>query len=133
MAFKNPWKLKSTGRRKQAVARAYLAPGKGEVSINNRNLEDYFSRVIHRSKVEDPFHVTQSLGKFKTHITVQGGGSSGQAEAIRHAISRALEKISEENRASLKKAGFLTRDARIVERKKYGQRGARRRFQYSKR
>jgi small subunit ribosomal protein S9 len=110
-----------------------LAPGDGSIEINGRKLEDYFPRILNRSKVQQPFQLTQTEGQFRTHVTVRGGGSSGQSEAVRHGIARALEGISPEHRQQLKKAGFLTRDARTVERKKYGQRGARRRFQYSKR
>ena len=133
MAMKNPYEQQGVGRRKAAVARVYLASGDGSFEINGRTLKEYFPRMLHQKALSQPFEVTKSTQKFRTKVTVDGGGINGQAEAIRLGIARALEKISEENRKELKKAGFLTRDARIVERKKYGQRGARRRFQYSKR
>lgn len=121
------------GRRKTAVARVYLRPGNGAVSINHRTLEDYFPSEILRTIVNQPFTVTAELGKFDVYVNVQGGGISGQAEAIRMAIARALTDNNPESRPALKKEGFLTRDPRMVERKKYGRRKARRRFQFSKR
>lgn len=131
--MKNPYTHQGVGRRKTAVARVYLAPGKGDMEINGRRLEDYFPRVSHRMEINRPFEVTKSMGRFRIHVTVAGGGANGQAEAVRHGIARALQGISDEHRAALKGAGLLTRDSRSVERKKYGQSGARRRFQYSKR
>jgi small subunit ribosomal protein S9 len=124
---------RAVGRRKTAVARAYLAPGKGELVINGKTLEEYFPRLRHQAEVKKPFVLTQSLSRFRSKVTVQGGGATGQAEAVRHAFARVLEEMGEEFRTQLKKAGLLTRDSRTVERKKYGRAGARRRFQYSKR
>ena len=122
------------GRRKAAVARVYLSAGKGNITINDRPLENYFAEDSLRYIVNQPFAVTESLGKFDAKITIVGGGIKGQAEAIRLGIARALcEADKEAYRSTLKAAGFLTRDAREVERKKPGQPGARRRFQFSKR
>ncbi|HEY0708305.1 MAG TPA: 30S ribosomal protein S9 [Polyangia bacterium] len=125
--------LYSTGRRKKAIARVWLQPGNGKVAINQRSLEDYFGRETSRMVFRQPLELTETTGQFDVFCSVRGGGLSGQAEAIRHGISRALTKANPELRASLKKAGYLTRDSRSRERKKYGQRGARARFQYSKR
>ena len=122
------------GRRKAAVARVYLVAGKGNVTINGRPLEDYFKEDALRYIVNQPFAVTETEGKFDTKVTIVGGGTKGQAEAIRLGIARALCEVDKEAyRSALKAAGFLTRDAREVERKKPGQPGARRRFQFSKR
>ena len=122
------------GRRKAAVARVYLTAGKGTVSVNGRDLENYFALESLRYIVNQPFEVTGTLGQFDVKITVVGGGIKGQAEAIRLGIARALSELDREAyRSALKAAGFLTRDAREVERKKPGQPGARRRFQFSKR
>ena len=122
------------GRRKAAVARVYLAAGAGNVTINGRSLEDYFAEDSLRYIVNQPFAVTETIGKFDAKITIVGGGIKGQAEAIRLGIARALCEVDKEAyRSALKTAGFLTRDAREVERKKPGQPGARRRFQFSKR
>ena len=122
------------GRRKAAVARVYLVAGKGELLINDRPLDSYFAEESLRYIVNQPFTVTGTEGQFDTKITVDGGGIKGQAEAIRLGISRALcEADKEAYRSTLKAAGFLTRDPREVERKKPGQPGARRRFQFSKR
>ena len=122
------------GRRKAAVARVYLTAGKGNVTINDRPLEDYFKEEALRYIVNQPFTVTETLGQFDAKITLAGGGIKGQAEAVRLGIARALCEIDKEAyRSALKAAGFLTRDAREVERKKPGQPGARRRFQFSKR
>ena len=122
------------GRRKAAVARVYLTAGKGNVTINDRPLEEYFGMDSLRYIVNQPFAVTETEGKFDTKVTIAGGGTKGQAEAIRLGIARALCEIDKEAyRSALKAAGFLTRDAREVERKKPGQPGARRRFQFSKR
>jgi small subunit ribosomal protein S9 len=123
----------ATGRRKQAVARVWLQPGSGKVEINQRSLEDYFGRETSRMVFNQALELTESTGKFDVFVNVAGGGLSGQADAIRHGISRALIKIDPALRPPLKKAGYLTRDARAKERKKYGQRGARARFQFSKR
>ena len=122
------------GRRKAAVARVYLTAGKGNVTINDRPLEDYFKEEALRYIVNQPFEVTETLGQFDVKITLVGGGIKGQAEAVRLGIASALCEVDKEAyRSALKAAGFLTRDAREVERKKPGQPGARRRFQFSKR
>ncbi|MGH7824146.1 MAG: 30S ribosomal protein S9 [Candidatus Binatia bacterium] len=123
----------ATGRRKTSVARVYLRPGKGSISINQRSLEEYFGRETARMIVMQPFGVTQTAGSFDIEVNVRGGGSSGQAGAIRHGITRALMEANPDLRSPLKKAGFVTRDPRAVERKKYGRHKARKRPQYSKR
>jgi small subunit ribosomal protein S9 len=123
----------ATGRRKEAVARVWLQPGSGKVAINRRSLEEYFGRETSRMVFRQPLELTETTGSFDVFVNVSGGGLSGQAAAIRHGISRALTKIDAAYRPPLKKAGYLTRDARAKERKKYGQRGARARFQFSKR
>ena len=123
----------ATGRRKTSVARVYLKEGKGSVLVNDQTLEDYFGRETARMIVLQPFQVTHTQGNFDTEVNVQGGGISGQAGAIRHGITRALIQISPDFRSPLKKAGFVTRDPRAVERKKYGRHKARKRPQYSKR
>jgi small subunit ribosomal protein S9 len=123
----------ATGRRKCAVARVWMSPGSGKVTVNRRSLEDYFSRPVLRLVVQQALELTETEGKLDLDINVTGGGTSGQAAAVKHGISRALEKMNAELRPTLKKAGFLTRDARVKERKKYGRRGARARFQFSKR
>jgi small subunit ribosomal protein S9 len=125
--------ITATGRRKTSVARVFLRPGKGALSINSRSLEEYFGRETARMIVLQPFDVTQTVGNFDIEVNVKGGGSSGQAGAIRHGITRALMKVNSEFRSPLKKAGFVTRDPRAVERKKYGRHKARKRPQYSKR
>ncbi|AEH45240.1 ribosomal protein S9 [Thermodesulfatator indicus DSM 15286] len=131
---KNPERFYATGKRKTAIARVWIMPGSGKFKVNNKDFEDYFSdNVVARHVVEQPFNVTGTSGKFDIICTVKGGGKSAQAEAIRHGVARALIVYNEELRPSLKKAGFLTRDARVKERKKYGLRGARRGQQYSKR
>ena len=122
------------GRRKTAVARVYLTEGTGNIVINGRPLEDYFKEETLRYVVLQPYTATETLGKFDTKVTLVGGGTKGQAEAVRLGIARALCEIDKEAyRSVLKAAGFLTRDAREVERKKPGRPGARRRFQFSKR
>ena len=123
----------ATGRRKTSVARVSLKPGKGLIKINDRSLEEYFGRETARMIVLQPFEVTQTKGSFDIDVNVQGGGISGQAGAIRHGITRALMEVNSELRSPLKKAGFVTRDPRAVERKKYGRHKARKRPQYSKR
>lgn len=123
----------TTGRRKTSVARVFLKPGKGSLIINNRTLQEYFGRETARMIVLQPFQVTQTAGNFDIAVNVDGGGNSGQAGAIRHGITRALMEFNPDLRASLKKAGFVTRDPRAVERKKYGRHKARKRPQYSKR
>ncbi|MFQ5960723.1 MAG: 30S ribosomal protein S9 [Candidatus Methylomirabilales bacterium] len=122
-----------TGRRKAAVARVRLKPGEGRIVVNRRPLEDYFGRATLRMVISQPLKLTGVEGKYDVIANVRGGGSSGQAEAIRHGISRALLGVDAGLRPSLRKAGLLTRDPRVKERKKYGQRGARARFQFSKR
>jgi small subunit ribosomal protein S9 len=123
----------ATGRRKTSVARVFLRKGKGEVTINNVKLEEYFPLAWHQIIVKQPLQITDSLSDYDLLVTVKGGGVSSQAGAIRHGIARALVKADSSNTASLKSNGLLTRDPRMVERKKYGRRGARRRFQFSKR
>jgi small subunit ribosomal protein S9 len=123
----------ATGRRKEAIARVWLQAGAGKIEINKRSLEHYFGRETSRMVFRQPLELTETSGTFDIFVTVRGGGLSGQADAIRHGISRALIRVNPELRPSLKKAGYLTRDARAKERKKYGQRGARARFQFSKR
>lgn len=123
----------ATGRRKTSVARVFLKPGKGSLVINNRTLQEYFGRETARMIVLQPFQVTQTAGNFDIAVNVDGGGNSGQAGAIRHGITRALMEFNPDLRAALKKAGFVTRDPRAVERKKYGRHKARKRPQYSKR
>lgn len=123
----------ATGRRKTAVARVWLSPGSGQFTINDRDDEIYFSRPTARMVIRQPFEELESLGKYDVWCTVKGGGTSSQAGAIRHGITRALMEVDPENRTRLKSAGYVTRDPRKKERKKYGQRGARARFQFSKR
>jgi small subunit ribosomal protein S9 len=123
----------ATGRRKEAVARVWLQPGTGKVEINRRSLEEYFGRETSRMVFRQALELTETTSNFDVFVNVAGGGLSGQAAAIRHGISRALTKIDPAYRPALKKAGYMTRDARSKERKKYGQRGARARFQFSKR
>jgi small subunit ribosomal protein S9 len=124
----------ATGRRKTSTARVHLRPGKGEMRLNDRNLDDYFGgHETLKLVVKQPFAVTETGDKFDVIARIDGGGVASQANALRHGISRALCVFNLELRKALKKAGLLTRDARIKERKKYGQKGARRRFQFSKR
>jgi small subunit ribosomal protein S9 len=123
----------ATGRRKHAVARVWLQPGSGKIAINDRSLEEYFGRETSRMVFRQAMELTETSGQYDVFVNVSGGGLSGQADAIRHGISRSLIKIDPAFRPALKKAGYLTRDARQKERKKYGQRGARARFQFSKR
>ena len=123
----------STGRRKEAVARVWLQAGDGKYTINSRSLEDYFGRETSRMVFRQSLELTETIGQMDVVCSVKGGGLSGQAAAIRHGISRALTIFNPELRGVLKKAGYMTRDARKKERKKYGQPGARKRFQFSKR
>ena len=123
----------ATGNRKTAVARVWLQPGTGSVVINKRPAEEYLDRESNKMVIFQPLVLTGTFGKLDISVNVQGGGGSGQAGAIRHGISRALLELNPEFRDVLKKAGFLTRDSRVKERKKYGRRSARARFQYSKR
>jgi small subunit ribosomal protein S9 len=125
--------INKIGRRKTSVARLYLNAGNGKISINGRTLEDYFPLEIHKIIIKQPLVLIEADGKFDLKVNVNGGGFRGQAEAIRLAVSRALCELDAENRPPLKKEGFLTRDPRMVERKKYGRRKARRKFQFSKR
>ncbi|HEY9189163.1 MAG TPA: 30S ribosomal protein S9 [Bacteroidota bacterium] len=122
-----------TGRRKTSVARVRLLSGTGKVVINDRPFESYFPLEISREKILAPLSVTDNLGKYDVYVNVFGGGTTGQVEAIRLGIARSLVQINEEYRTILREKGFLTRDPRMVERKKYGQRKARKRFQFSKR
>lgn len=123
----------ATGRRKTSVARVFLKSGKGNIKINDKTLQEYFGRETARMIVLQPFDVTQTGGNFDIDVNVTGGGNSGQAGAIRHGITRALIQANADLRSPLKKAGFVTRDPRAVERKKYGRHKARKRPQYSKR
>lgn len=124
----------ATGRRKEASARVFMTPGTGRLTVNNREADEYFRRATLLMVVNQPFEVTETEGRYDVWATVRGGGISGQADAVKHGISRCLASLSEElYRPPLKRSGFLTRDARKVERKKYGQPGARKRFQFSKR
>jgi small subunit ribosomal protein S9 len=123
----------TVGRRKESVARVRLVPGTGNVTINGRTMDEYFGRETSKMILIEPLKLVDQLGKVDVFVTANGGGLSGQAGAIRHGISRALCDLNAEFRPLLKKAGFLTRDARAVERKKYGRPGARKRFQFSKR
>lgn len=123
----------SIGRRKTSVARLRLESGKGNIVINNSTLQEYFPRMAHKKILMDPLKLLEVEDQYDIRVNVRGGGSSGQAGAIRLALARALEKVNEDFRPRLKQAGFLTRDAREVERKKYGQPGARKKFQFSKR
>ena len=122
-----------TGKRKRAVARVLLRPGQGEIKINNRLMDSYFPSATLRTVVRSPLLVTETAERFNISVNVLGGGMAGQAGAIRHGITRALLEYNTELRQKLKEAGFVTRDSRIKERKKYGQKGARKRFQFSKR
>ena len=122
-----------TGRRKSAVARVYMRPGSGEITVNKREFENYFPNEALRMIIRQPLTLTESTGKFDIYVNVVGGGNSGQAGAIRHGITRALLDYNADLRPVLKKAGLITRDPRVKERKKYGQKGARARFQFSKR
>jgi small subunit ribosomal protein S9 len=123
----------ATGKRKTTVARVWLRPGEGKIEVNKRNFDDYFPRETLRMTIMQPLELTNTVGQFNVHVNVKGGGMSGQAGAVRHGISKALLLYNEKYRDVLKKAGFITRDPRVKERKKYGRRGARARFQYSKR
>ncbi|HTT70457.1 MAG TPA: 30S ribosomal protein S9 [Anaeromyxobacteraceae bacterium] len=123
----------SVGRRKESVARVRLTPGTGNIVVNGRPLDEYFGRETSKMILVEPLKVVDQIGKLDVFVTARGGGLSGQAGAIRHGITRALMELNAEYRPVLKKAGFVTRDARAVERKKYGRPGARKRFQFSKR
>ena len=123
----------ATGRRKTAVARVWITPGTGKMSVNKQSLDDYFGGIFFEPKIARPFAVTETTNKYDVNATVKGGGKSAQIDAVVHGIARALQEFDGELRHPLKKAGLLTRDPRSKERKKYGQRGARARFQFSKR
>ncbi|MBO7556154.1 MAG: 30S ribosomal protein S9 [Alphaproteobacteria bacterium] len=123
----------ATGKRKDAVARVWIKPGKGNITVNSKNIDEYFARPVLKMVINQPFEVTNRVNEFDVVCTVSGGGLSGQAGAIKHGISKALNEYEPELRAVLKKAGFLTRDDRVVERKKYGLAKARRSYQFSKR
>ena len=125
--------INKLGRRKSSVARIYLKSGKGKITINKRDHKEYFKTDVLQYKIFQPFELTGTKGKYDATINVKGGGNTGQVEAIRLAISRALCEIDENNRALLKPLGLLTRDPRMVERKKFGQKKARKKFQFSKR
>lgn len=123
----------ATGKRKNAIARVWLRPGNGTFTVNNRTLDGYFGRETSRMIIMQPFELTQTLGRYDVVANVCGGGMSGQAGAVKHGISKALLEADPGLRPVLKRAGFLTRDSRVKERKKYGKRGARASFQFSKR
>jgi small subunit ribosomal protein S9 len=123
----------ATGKRKDAVARVWIRPGSGKVTVNGREMNKYFARPVLQMVLRQPFDVAGVTGEFDVMATVKGGGLSGQAGAVKHGISKALQLYEPSHRAALKAAGFLTRDSRVVERKKYGKRKARRSFQFSKR
>ena len=125
--------LHKIGRRKTAVARVYLTEGKGNVTVNKKDLKDYFTTGMLQYKVTQPFALTETMGNYDVSVNVNGGGITGQAEAVRLGISRALVEIDEENKPALKAEGLMTRDPRMVERKKFGQKKARKKFQFSKR
>lgn len=126
-------KYNATGRRKRSVARITMLPGKGKIMVNNREFENYFPRETLRMIIKQPLQVTGMIGRYDILVNVDGGGLSGQAGAVRHGIARALVTVDADMKTKLKKEGLLTRDPREVERKKFGQKGARARFQFSKR
>ncbi len=123
----------ATGKRKNSIARIWMMPGSGKITINDRPMDQYFGRAVLKMIIRQPFEVTGTVDKFDVLVSVLGGGTSGQAGAIRHGISKALLAVDAETRGKLRKEGLLTRDPRAKERKKYGQKGARARFQFSKR
>jgi small subunit ribosomal protein S9 len=125
--------INTIGRRKTAVARIYVKEGQGKITVNDRDYKEYFPTPILQFKVVEPFKVTNTMGQYDLQVNLDGGGVRGQAEALAHALSRALVKINEEYKPLLKAKGFMTRDPRMVERKKFGQKKARKRFQFSKR
>lgn len=122
-----------TGKRKSSIARVWLKPGTGKITVNQKDIDDYFGRETSKMIVKQPLELTENVDKFDIYVTVKGGGDSGQAGAIKHGITKALLEVDVELRGTLKKAGFITRDSRIKERKKYGKRAARRSCQFSKR
>ena len=121
------------GRRKTSIARVYVKPGNGDIKVNNRDLKEYFLSEIHQTTVKQALTISKAEGSYDVVVNVEGGGIKGQAEAVRLGIARALVEINAENKPALRKEGIMTRDSRMVERKKYGRRKARRRFQFSKR
>lgn len=123
----------ATGKRKNAVARVWIKPGSGKIIVNTRTVETYFARPVLRMLIQQPFQIANRAGQYDVTCTVSGGGLSGQAGALRHGISKALTYFEPDLRTPLKKGGFMTRDSRVVERKKYGRKKARRSFQFSKR
>jgi len=125
--------VNAIGRRKTSIARVYVKPGKGDIKVNDRELKEYFLSEIHQTTVKQPLTVVKADGQYDVTVNVEGGGVKGQAEAVRLGIARALVEFNAENKPSLRKEGLLTRDSRMVERKKPGRRKARRRFQFSKR
>jgi small subunit ribosomal protein S9 len=122
-----------TGRRKSSIARVWLKPGSGNITVNDKSLDDYFGRETSKMVVKQPLEFTENADKFDIYVTVKGGGDSGQAGAIKHGITKALLEVDGALRGVLKKAGFITRDSRVKERKKYGKKAARASFQFSKR
>jgi small subunit ribosomal protein S9 len=122
-----------TGKRKSSIARVWLKPGSGKITVNNKTIDDYFGRETSKMVVKQPLELTENADKFDIYVTVRGGGDSGQAGAIKHGITKALLEVDSALRGVLKKAGFITRDSRIKERKKYGKKAARASFQFSKR
>ena len=125
--------INSLGRRKTSIARLYMTKGKGNITVNKRDYKDYFPTSVLQGKVNQPFELLDCLGKYDLKVNVIGGGITGQAEAVRLAVARALVKENEENKSPLRQAGLMTRDPRMVERKKFGQKKARKKFQFSKR
>ena len=123
----------AAGKRKTAIARVWITPGTGKMTINRQSLDDYFGNIFFEPKISKPFSVTETTDKIDVKATIRGGGKSAQIDALVHGISKALQEMNPDLRIPLKKAGLLTRDPRVKERKKYGQRGARARFQFSKR
>jgi len=126
-------RIYATGKRKTAIVRVWMKEGSGAFTVNNRNFDDYFTRDVLKKIIQQPLEITNRMGQFDFYVNVDGGGIAGQADAVKHGISKALCEFDAELRPILKKAGFLTRDSRMKERKKYGQPGARKRFQFSKR
>jgi small subunit ribosomal protein S9 len=122
-----------TGKRKSSIARVWLKPGTGKIIINKKSIDDYFGRETSKMVVKQPLEITENVDKYDIYVTVSGGGDSGQAGAIKHGITKALLEVDVAMRGTLKKAGFITRDSRVKERKKYGKAAARRSFQFSKR
>lgn len=126
-------KYYGTGKRKSSIARVWLTPGTGVITVNSKGIDDYFGRETSKMVIRQPLELTENMGKFDIYVTVRGGGDSGQAGAIKHGITKALLEVDAAYRAPLKQAGFITRDSRVKERKKYGKAAARKSFQFSKR